>query len=124
MKGVDNMLFSDFKGIEGIDKLNECVPYVEEIFSDKELLMSIKKMNWMQAAAPIYKKHKESLEKIWEILEIKPQNSVEILTATVEVLTGVQSDKDTLAFFILSCPSMKSMISHTENIEDEQSKDS
>ena len=118
------MLFKDLKGIEGIDKLNECVPYVEEIFSDTEFFENLGKVTFMQVAAPIYKRHKESVEKIMEILEEVPTTAAGILTTTTSILTGIYGDKDTLAFFMASCESLRSMLSPTENTEDEQSKDS
>lgn len=118
------MRFADLKGIDGIDKLNDCVPYVEEIFSDKELFESIKNMTWVQAATPIYKQHKESIEKIMEILEEEPQNSAETIVATTNIISGIRGDKDTLAFFTASCESLRSMLLPMVNTEGEQSKDS
>lgn len=119
------MVFKDLKGIEGIDTLNECVPYVEKIFADKGISEKIKTLPTMQAAPIIYKAHKETIEKIMDILDEKPKdNSTVSLIATVsKILSSICSDGETLAFFTASCPSLKSMILPMVNTEGEQSAD-
>ena len=120
------MMFRELKGIEGIDKLTECVPFVEEILSDREMFDEFGKqdMTWMQAAAPIYKKHTESIEKIFEILEEEPESSIATLTKTAEIITSIFTDKEIKSFFIASCRNLRLMISAMASTEGEQSADS
>lgn len=120
------MLFSELKGLDGIDKLNECVEYVDEIMSDTELFKEIgeKKLNWMQAASPIYKKHTNSITKIMEILGEKPDTAIGIMIATSNIIGNIFTDKETAAFFYTSSENLRSMLSATGAIKDKPSKGS
>lgn len=118
------MRFDELKGLEGIDKLNECVPYVDEIMSDKELFENMKECTWIQLATPVYKSHTESINKIMEILGEKPETAVDIIRTTTEIITSIFMNEDIRSFFIASCKSMMCTVSAMLNIEDEQSKDS
>lgn len=118
------MLFKDLQGLDGIDKLNECVPLVNSIFADKELMESIKDMSWVEAATPIYKKYSDEINKIMEILEEKPESAVEIINTTARIIMEIFKDKDIAAFFTLSCESMKSAISVMASTKEGQSKGS
>lgn len=119
------MLFKDLQGLDGIDKLNECVPLVDEIFADKELCEKIKTIPTLQAAAHIYKAHSKAIDTIMNILGEKPENNSTIATiaATSRIISSIYSDEETLAFFTVACPSLKSMILPMANTEDEQSAD-
>ena len=119
------MLFSELKGLEGIDKLNECVPYVENILSDKELLDKISKseMTWIEAATPIYKEHSGDILNIMEILEEKPEKAVDILSTTAKIMIEIFKDEEVRSFFMYSCKSMISTVSAMANTKDEQSQD-
>lgn len=110
-----------FKEIKDIDTLMECVPLVDDIISDTALLESCKEMSWMEAAAPIYKAHTESLDKLIQILDEHPENAMGTLTAVTKVLVSLFMDEKTKAFFLLSCKNVRQQISATENTEGEQS---
>lgn len=117
------MLFKDLKGLDGVDKLSECVQYVDSIFSDTELVKSIKESTWVVAATQVYKTHTDDVNKLLEILEEKPETSAEIITTTAKMLVEMFKDKDICAFFMLSCESMNSAISAMESTKGEQSAD-
>lgn len=120
------MLFKDLKGIEGIDKLNECIPYVEEIIGDTALFedCSKKEMSWLQAATPVYKKHRDSITKLMEILDEKPESAMDIIATTARIIAGIMADEETKSFFILSSTSLRSAMRAMVTTEGEQSKDS
>ena len=118
------MLFSELKGLEGIDKLNECVPYVENILAANELISMVSDNTWIEAATPIYKKHSADIDKIMEILEEKPEKAVDIISTTAKLMIEIFKDEEVRSFFMNSCKSMISTISAMVNTEAEQSKDS
>lgn len=118
------MRFSDLKGMEGIDKLTECIPYVDEIFSDEEFINSIpeKDMTWLEAATIAYKTHNASFTALMNVLEEKPETSIEILSATASIMAEIFQEESVRAFFISQCRKMRSAISAMANTEGEQSK--
>lgn len=120
------MRFSELKGMEGIDKLTECIPYVDEIFSDENFISTIKAkdMAWIEAATIAYKTHNESVTAIMSILEEKPETAIEILSATASIMAEIFQEESVRAFFISQCRKMRSAISAMANTKDEQSKDS
>lgn len=120
------MRFSELKGMEGIDKLTECVPYVDEIFSDEGFISTIKAkdMAWIEAATIAYKTHNESVTAIMSILEEKPETAIEILSVTASIMAEIFQKEDVRAFFISQCRKMKLTISAMASTEDEQSADS
>ena len=124
MKGADNMLFSELKGLEGIDKLNDCVPYVENILADNKLFDMISKseMTWIEAATPIYKAHPDDIAAIMEILEEKPEKAVDIISTTAKIMIEIFKDEEVRSFFMYSCRSMISTISAMANTKEEPSK--
>lgn len=118
------MRFNELKGLDGIDKLDECVPYVDEIFSDKELFENVKDLTWMQIAKLIYKAHTDSINAIMEILDEKPETAVDIIRVTAEIVTDIFMDEGTRNFFISFCKNVKFTLSAMVNIVDGQSEDS
>lgn len=117
------MRFSELKGMEGIDKLTECIPHVDEIFSDEEFISTIKAndMSWIEAATIAYKTHNESVTAIMNVLGEKPETAIEILSATASIMAEIFQKEDIRAFFISQCRKMRSAISAMANTEDEQS---
>lgn len=115
-----------FNEIKEIDTLMECVPYVDDIMSDTKLFDSVKEKSWIQAAAPIYKAHKESIDKLMDILGERPESdsAIDTIKAVAKILTGIYMDAEIRAFFMLSCESMRSAISAMANTEEKQSEDS
>lgn len=114
--------FMDLNGIEGIDKLNECVPYVDELLSDKEMFDGLNDKTWAQSAGPIYKKHSAELDTIFEILGEKPESAVEILAATSQLMVEIFQNKELCGFFMGACAKARSMILAMANTKAEQSK--
>lgn len=118
------MTFKDLKGIEGIDKLNDCIPFVEDIMSDRKLFEENIEKSWLQMAVPVYKAHTESIEKLMEILEEKAESSADILMFTTKIISSLFMDESIRNFFIVSCKSMMNTVSAMASTMDEQSVDS
>lgn len=112
--------FKDLKGVEGIDKLNECIPLLNEIFDDKEIFNEQDERTFTELATPIYKKHTDAINKLFEILEINPDSSIGILTAITTLLYEISQDKEIAVFFMGTSPSLRRMIYATANTEGEQ----
>ena len=92
--------FNDFKGAEGIDKVIECAPYINEIIVDTEIIDKIDSMSWIEMGAMIVKKHGDAFEKIRTALgNDKSENSVGLAYSAAQLMKEILSDKDTLDFF-------------------------
>lgn len=117
------MRFKDFKGLDGIDKLLECAPSVDEIFGDKEIFKE-DVGSFGEVAIPVYKRHTDAVNKIFEVLEIKPENSTAIIKEVVMILSDILGNSETASFFSAASENLRSWLSHMANTEGEQSKDS
>ena len=113
-----------FNEIKEIDTLMECVPHVNEILGDTELLASLKDKTWFEAAAPLYKAHKNSFDNLMAILDEKPESAVKTLTTVSRIIAEIFKDEETASFFMQSCTNAKSAISVMANTEEKQSEDS
>ena len=112
--------FKDLKGLEGIDKLNECIPYVDNILSE---LRNMPNSNFAEAAAPMYKKLHEDFDKIFEIINDADEitdNTLELISATARIIAEITSNSEICAFFIAACKKTRSAISATPNTKAEQ----
>lgn len=112
--------FKDLKGLEGIDKLNECIPYVDNILSD---LRTMPESNFAEAAAPMYKKHHEDFDKIFKIINENDDitdNTLELISATAKIIAEITGNREICAFFIVACKKTRSAISATPNTKAEQ----
>lgn len=114
------MRFNELKGTEGIDKLIECSPYVDEIFSDKEIFGKDDIGSFGEVAIPVYKKHKDAVYKIFEILEVKPERSTEIITEVITMLSDILRDAETASFFTSTSKNLKTWLSAMANMQGEQ----
>lgn len=114
------MRFNELKGADGIDKLIECSPYVNEIFGDSEIFGKDDIGSFGEVAIPVYKKHKEAVSKIFDILEIKPERSTEIITEVITMLSDILRDAETASFFTSTSKSLKSWLSAMVNTKGEQ----
>ena len=92
--------FKDYIGIEGIDKVIECAPYINEILIDTEIMGKIDSMSWLEMGAMIVKKHGEIFNKIRAALgNEKNDNSVGLAYSAAQLMMDLLADKDTLDFF-------------------------
>lgn len=91
--------FNDYTGIEGIDKLVECAPYVAEILNDREIYSNMKGKSWLELGAVTYKTHSECFDKLFEILDHKPETSISITSAVAQILVEIYGNQDLLEFF-------------------------
>lgn len=93
--------FNDFKGAEGIDKVIECAPYINEIIVDTEIMGKIDSMSWLEMGAMIVKKHGDAFEKIRTALgNAKSENNIGLAYSAAKLMKELLSDEDTLDFFI------------------------
>ena len=114
--------FKDLQGIEGIDKLTECIPYVDEIFSDKKLFEEQNDATWGETAVAIYKAHTDSMNKIFEALGEVPESTLGILNATTEILKEIFVNEELRSFFIGVSKNMKSVLLSMANTVGGQSQ--
>lgn len=114
--------FKNLEGMEGIDKLNECAPLINDIFGDNEIFNNDTDVTWGELATPIYKKHPETINKIFEILGEAPKSAAGILSGVSRLLIEVTSDKEVASFFMGTAKNLRSWISAMANTEGEQSK--
>lgn len=112
--------FNDFSGVEGIDKLMECAPYVNELLKDKDTLSKMSDMTWIELGATMYKAHAEACDKLFAALDKKPDTSIGLVSATAQVMSEILNNKDMIDFFISAGKAKKSSGSVTENTEGEQ----
>lgn len=112
--------FNDFTGLEGVDKLIECAPYVGELLSDKENLAKMSEMTWIELGATMYKAHTEACDRLFEVLDAKPDTSIGLVSATAQIMAEIFSNKDMIDFFISASKAKKSSFSVTENTVEEQ----
>lgn len=110
--------FKSLIGLEGIDKLNECVSIIDEIFADEEILKH--EGTFAELATPIYKQHTASIEKLFEILGEKPESSIAILSSITSLLLEISTDKDIASFFMGTSKNLRRMISAMRNTKAEQ----
>lgn len=115
--------FKDLKGLEGIDKLNECIPYVDEIFSDKKLFEEQGDATWGETSVAVYKAHTNSMNKIFEALGEVPETTLDILNATTEILQEIFANAELRSFFIGACKNMRSVLLSMANTKGAQSQD-
>lgn len=116
--------FKNLKGMDGIDKLNECVPLVDEIFSDTEIFSDKTEATFGELATPIYKKHTEAVNKLFMILEgEQPESAAAILSGITRLMIEVSGDKEIASFFMGTVKSLRQWLSATLNTKEEQSKD-
>ena len=114
--------FKNLKGIEGIDTLNECAPLIDEIFGDAEIFNDNTEMTFGELATPVYKKHTDAVNKLFELLGEKPDNAAAILSSVTRLLVEISSDKDVMSFFLGTVRSLRQWISATANTKDAQSE--
>ena len=106
--------FNNLKGIDGIDKLNECANYIDTIFADKNILDELKGLPWIKAAVPIYQKYQAEFDAIFDILGHKPESTVEIVSSVARLLSEATSE-EIGTFFIATCGNLKSALFATAN---------
>lgn len=114
--------FKKLQGIEGIDKLNECAPLVNEIFSDSDIFNEKTEATFGELATPVYKKHTEAVNKLFKILGEEPESAAAILSGTTKLLVEAATDKEVAGFFMGTVPSLRSWTFAMANTEAEQSK--
>ena len=92
--------FKDFTGTEGIDKVIECAPYINEIIIDTDIMSKIDDMSWLELGAMIVKNHAEAFGKIRTALgNEESENSIGLSYSAAQLMKEVLADKDTLDFF-------------------------
>lgn len=92
--------FKDYTGTEGIDKVIECAPYINEIIIDTEIMSKIDSLSWLEMGAMIVKKHGDAFDKIRTALgNEKNENSVGLAYSAAQLMMDLLADKDTLDFF-------------------------
>lgn len=114
------MTFKDLKGLEGIDKMVECAPYIDEIFGDKDIFND-DIGTFGEIAIPAYKKHTDSFNHIFDILEIDHEDSLGIIQNVVMILRDLTGNAEVASFFTGISPNLKSWIEHMVSIAAEQS---
>lgn len=115
--------FKNLQGIEGVDKLNECAPLIDEIFSDKEIFNENNESTFGEMATPIYKKHTDTVNKLFEILGEKPESAVATLSGITKLLLEISNDVEVGSFFMGTAKNLRSWTFAMVNTKDEQSKD-
>ena len=91
---------NDFQGLEGIDKLIECAPYINELIGDLSLINQLKDHSWLSIGGEVYKNHTEACNNLFKALDHEPENSVSAVAATAQVVSEIFTNKDMLDFFI------------------------
>lgn len=117
------MRFSELKGLDGVDTLLECAPYIDEIFGDKDIFGNTDIGSFGEVAISVYKAHKDAISKLFDIMDIKPERSTEIITEVITLLSDILRDAETASFFTSTSANLKSWLSAMANIGVEQSKD-
>lgn len=116
------MRFSELKGLDGVDTLLECAPYVDEIFGDKDIFGNTDIGSFGEVAISVYKAHKDAISKLFDIMDIKPERSTEIITEVITMLGDILRDAETASFFTATSKNLKTWLSAMVNTEDGQSK--
>jgi hypothetical protein len=117
------MRFNELKGLEGIDTLLECAPYVDEIFGDKDIFNTSDIGSFGEVAISVYKAHKDAVNKLFDIMDIKPERSTEIITELITMLSDILRDAETASFFTSTSKNLKSWLSLMASTKGEQSAD-
>jgi hypothetical protein len=117
------MRFNELKGLEGIDTLLECAPYVDEIFGDKDIFNTSDIGSFGEVAISVYKAHKDAVNKLFDIMDIKPERSTEIIMELITMLSDILRDAETASFFTSTSTNLKSWLSLMANSRGEQSAD-
>ncbi|WP_303834735.1 hypothetical protein [Ruminococcus flavefaciens] len=91
---------NDYQGAEGIDKLLECAPYINELISDKETMQNIEEKSWIQLGGELYKAHTETCNALFRALDHEPENAISAISATAQVMAELLTNKDLIDFFI------------------------
>ena len=104
-----------------LDKLNECAEPLDEIFSEKELFESEK--YFTELAIPIYQKHKEAIDKLFELREEKPENAMQMCLLFNKIMLEISQDKETASFFTYMSKNLRLMIFAMANTEGKQPQD-
>lgn len=112
--------FKNLKGMEGIDKLNECAVLIDEIFGDKEIFNDKTEATFAELATPIYKKHTDTVNKLFETLGKKPEGAAAILSNLTVLLIEASGSPEVSSFFMGTVPSLRQFIYATANTKDEQ----
>ena len=112
--------FNDYKGTDGIDKIMECAPYISEILSDTNIIDKMTGLTWMELGATVYKAHEEACNKLFEVLDRVPENSMGLIYATAQIMAEIFGNKDILDFFTSTSRMKNSATSAMENIKAEQ----
>ena len=115
--------FKNLKGMDGIDKLNECAPLIDEIFSDKEIFGEKTEATFGELATPVYKRHTETVDKLFEILGEKPESAAAILSNLTVLLIEAAGAPEVSSFFMSTVKSLRQFIFATANTKEEQSAD-
>ena len=112
-----------FQDIQDIDKLNECIEPVNEIYGDKDIFNENTHATFGELATPIYKKHKAACEKLFEILDEKPTNAVGILVTISGILVSIDNDREVAIFFTGACKNLRSWISAMQSTAETPQED-
>ena len=91
---------NDYNGTEGIDKLIECVPYINELIGDLALINQLKDRSWLSIGGEVYKKHTEACTNLFKILDHEPENVVSAVAATAQIMSELLNNKELLDFFM------------------------
>lgn len=91
---------NDYQGAEGIDKLLECAPYINELISDKNAMQNIEDKSWIQLGGEIYKAHTETCNALFKVLDHEPENAISAISATAQVIAELLTNRDLIDFFI------------------------
>lgn len=91
--------FKDYTGADGIEKLLEAAPYIEEIMRDNEVMHT--DGSWIKLGGYALKNHEEAANKLLEALggDDAPDNVLGKTAALANVLFEILTDKDISAFF-------------------------
>lgn len=93
--------FKDYTGTEGIDKVIECAPDINEIIMDSEIMSAIDSMSWLEMGATVIKKHSEAFDRVRKALGNEPgENGVGLAFSAAQLMKDILTDKDTLDFFM------------------------
>ena len=92
--------FKDFTGTEGIDKVIECAPYINEIIIDSEIIKQIDNLSWLELGALVVKNHGEAFNKVRIALGNEENvDSIGLAYSAAQLMKEILTNKDTLDFF-------------------------
>ena len=91
--------FKDYTGEEGIDKVIECAPFINEIITDKDVMENLDKMSFLEMGATIVKNHGKAFKEVRKALGNEDTDSIGLSYSAAQLMKELLTNKDILDFF-------------------------